>query len=127
MSLHLIQHVTPFTLQSGGVSRFKIECDALTEEDCHAAANWLLPSIGQFGEVIAVPSTGPTARWFADGFRPHATSGPLLIVDDVLTTGGSMEEARKGRVAKGAVIFTRGTLPWWVTALFALNQHCWGH
>jgi adenine/guanine phosphoribosyltransferase-like PRPP-binding protein len=52
-------------------------------------------------------------------------SDRLLIVDDVWTTGGSMEEHRAGRDAIGAVLFARGPVADWVTPLFTLNELAW--
>jgi hypothetical protein len=52
--------------------------------------------------------------------QPYVTSGPVLIADDVCTTGASMEEARAGRDCIGVVAFTRGSIPAWVTSLFTL-------
>ncbi|KKL20362.1 hypothetical protein LCGC14_2456230, partial [marine sediment metagenome] len=49
-------------------------------------------------------------------------SSTLLIVDDVLTTGASMEKQRAGRTNTiGAVIFARGDCPAWVKPLFAME------
>ena len=54
--------------------------------------------------------------------------GPLLIVDDVMTTGNSMEEQRVGRESVGLVIFDRSKYiahPW-IKYIFKLNiQSCW--
>ena len=106
------------------MSRFKIECDALTEADCIAAAAWLLPLVHPYSSVEAVASTGPVAEWLGDAFARHLSpGGPVLIVDDVLTSGASMEDQRAARSdVKGAVIFARGPCPSWVEALFTLNE-----
>jgi hypothetical protein len=50
---------------------------------------------------------------------------PHLIVDDVLTTGASMEAARAklwpGSLPLGVVIFARGPCPDWVWPIFRLD------
>ena len=49
-------------------------------------------------------------------------SPTLLIVDDVLTTGESMEKQRASRKDTiGAVIFARGVCPAWVKPLFSME------
>lgn len=57
----------------------------------------------------------------AEALKLYVTEGALLIVDDVLTTGASMEEFRNGREALGAVIFARGHCPSWVVPLFQMD------
>lgn len=104
------------TLHSGRVSDWKIDCDALDDEDLRCVATLLTRQLPMFGAVDGVPRGGLR---LADAMRPFQTTGPLLIVDDVLTTGGSMEEYRAGRNVIGAVIFSRAewVLPW-ITPLF---------
>jgi len=106
-----------FRLHSSGFSAWKIDCDGLTSEDIETLALMLSEVLPAFGSVEGVPSGG---RWIADALAPYVTSGPLLIVDDVLTTGRSMEEHRAGRDAIGAVLFQRGAGLPWVTPLFAM-------
>ncbi len=105
--------VGEFTLRSGAKSKFKIECDALTPEDWEGLALMAVEHLPPFGLVEGVPRGGLP---FADALRPYATPGceTLLIVDDVGTTGGSMERHRNGRKAIGLVAFKRGPLPPWV-------------
>lgn len=106
-----------FTLHSGAVAKWKIECDALTVEDWAALGIMLMERIPAFGSVEGVPRGGVV---LATLLRIFATDGPLLIVDDVLTTGKSMDDHRAGRDAIGAVIFARGPCPSWVTPLFQM-------
>jgi len=60
------------------------------------------------------------------GCRVFQAHGRLLIVDDVCTTGASMEAHRRGRDALGAVLFARGPVPSWVYSLFSMNGKCLG-
>lgn len=106
-----------FRLHSGAEADFKIECDALTDHDWAALAGIMVTRIPPFGEVEGVPSGG---LQLAAELEVYASEGPVLIVDDVLTTGASMEEQRAGRDAIGAVVFARGECPEWVTPLFTL-------
>lgn len=118
-----------FTLHSGKKSTFKIDCDALTNDDIEVIALMLKYRLPPFGEVEGVPQGGLR---LAAAMRKYAVPGvqrkgwygatALLIVDDVFTTGMSMEEHRGGRPAMGAVIFAREETPEWITPLWILSQ-----
>ena len=106
-----------FTLHSGQKSHFKIDCDALTDEDWEALAEMIWEKAGNFGKVIGVPTGGLK---LAKALDKYATDGAILIVDDVLTTGRSMEEMKAacdGNVI-GAVVFARNECPAWIHPLF---------
>ena len=107
-----------FTLHGGQESQWKIECDALTEADWKTLAA-MIAERQTFSDVEGVPSGG----WsLADALVAYRSpEGPLLIVDDVLTTGVSMETQRADREAVGYVVFARGPCPPWVQALFTLD------
>lgn len=108
-----------FTLHSGSPSRFKIDADALTDEDLEALAYLASERVGPFGAVEGVPTGGER---FAREMRRYVTGGPLLIVDDVLSTGASMEEHRGHRHALGLVIFARVPPEQsWIDALFIMQ------
>lgn len=110
-----------FVLSSGKKSHIKVDCDALTDGDWEALA-WmaveLLPYT--FKEVISVPRGGDK---FATHLRKYVDldSSRILICDDVLTTGASMEKVRGERLAMGVVVFARGPLPYWVKAVCPIN------
>lgn len=73
-----------------------------------------------FGSVEGVP-TG--ALQLAAELEAYQTEGPLLIVDDVYTTGGSMEKHRDGRECIGAVVFARNPVTQdWIKPLFTMAQ-----
>jgi len=106
-----------FTLHSGEKSGIKIDCDALTDADLDTIAWMLRDRLPLFGRVEGVPTGGLKLAALMERYARPAQSG-LLIVDDVLTSGGSMEEQRAGRDAFGAVIFARRKPPSWVMPLF---------
>lgn len=123
---HLFQR-GEFTLASGEVSDFKIECDALTPHDWDTLAWLLSQKVAPFSEVEGVPRGGVA---LAEALRGYCVSdGGLLVVDDVWTTGQSMlnfvSDWRQSRdrwlpLTMG-VVFARGSLPDDVVALFKLN------
>lgn len=118
MALSLFQYGA-FWLHSGGMSSFKVECDAITAGDWHALAA-LVSQHTSFSTVEGVPRGGlPFSAVLLRYASGNKTDG-LLIVDDVLTTGASMERHRDGRQAKGIVVFARGTCPAWVIPIWQL-------
>ncbi len=105
-----------FTLHSGFPSDWFIDMSALTKEDWDTLAMLALRVAGAFGMVEGVPKGGiPLAKRLQNS---RTAKAPLLIVDDVLTTGASMEKQRDGREAIGVVVFARGPCPEWITPLF---------
>jgi orotate phosphoribosyltransferase len=108
-----------FTLAGGRKSRFKLECDALTDGDWECLA-WLISQRVAFHRVEGVPRGGLKLAAALEKYKGYGNS--LLIVDDVLTTGGSMERQRSGRDAQGFVVFQRGPeRPPWIRALFQMD------
>lgn len=110
-----------FTLHSGATSAWKIDCDALTDDDLAALAVMAAEQLSPFSIVVGVERGGVR---FAQAMHKHVDpDGIVLIVDDVLTTGASMEEIRKrwsDEHTMGLVIFARSQPPGWVTALFQM-------
>lgn len=121
------------TLHSGRRSSFKIECDELTADVVAAGCALLAKVLPPFGAVSGVPTGGLRLE---EAMQPHITDGPgpMLIIDDVWTTGGSMRRHHSdhfgGRHDGGcnclfAVLFARGAYPVTVTALFTLDARLW--
>jgi orotate phosphoribosyltransferase len=114
-----------FTLHSGGATTFKIDCEALTLADWKALAALIRERIGRYRSVYGIPRGGvPLEELLA----PDSTGDwrdPVLIVDDVYTTGTSMREAHSWipdtENIVGAVVFARQPVrePW-ITALFIM-------
>jgi len=114
-----------FTLHSGNRSIFKIDCDFIPDSGLVALAPLGHKIIGPFSSVIGVPATTPggidNGARFAKAMLPYVSgSGPILIVDDVLSTGRSMNEMREklGVNTVGLVIFAREKPPEWIKAIF---------
>ena len=103
-----------FTLHSGRATSWRINCEALTDDDLEALAHLAAHMTPDFGDVYGVPNGGIR---FAHAMWKYRTAGPLLIVDDVYTTGQSMREAKRSENDVGLVIFARSQLPPWITAV----------
>jgi orotate phosphoribosyltransferase len=124
-----------FTLNSGARSAWKLECDALTDDDWKCLAEMIRQMVGPFSSVEGVPRGGLK---LAECLQPFVTplAGYHLVVDDVLTTGRSMERLSNevcgrepgGKFSRGiigAVVFARGPCPLWVKPLFQLPEPLW--
>ncbi len=108
-----------FVSHSGVSLSWKIDADALTDTDLAVLAKQVAEKL-QFSKVIGIPRGGLR---FADALRPYETYGPVLLVDDVLTTGGSMEQAKTGFYDPiGVVIFARGACPDWIKPIFRVGS-----
>ena len=110
----------PFTSAAGLELLWKLECDELSPADWRNIAAIVAPHF-HFSSVEGVPRGG---LLFAEALEPYKTEGGgLLIVDDVLTTGRSMEVQRRGRVpASGLVLFARGPLPSWILSVLVVPE-----
>ena len=108
-------------LHSGAPAKFEICCDALTTADLDCLARSITRKI-HFRQVLGVPKGGLRLAEALLPFCDVATD-TMLLVDDVLTTGNSMElfklEVAPEHV-QGVVIFARGKCPFWVTPIFQM-------
>lgn len=117
---------TPFISHSGQSLDWKINCDALSNEDIQTLA-WIISSKFDFNEVIGIPTGGTRLATALQSYLVPDFEC-LLLVDDVLTTGASMKKAynewyTKRRRVAGVVIFTRTpNYPLWITPLFELGD-----
>lgn len=104
-----------FISHAGLSLSWKIDCDALTDEDIETLA-FVISQRFNFSSVYGIPRGGVR---LANALKQYTTIGPRLIVDDVLTTGKSMEEVYEtGDV--GVVIYARNRCPDWVLPIFTL-------
>lgn len=110
-----------FTSHSGLTLPFKVDCDDLTDEDIECFVK-IINSRAKFGVVIGVPTGGLR---LAEALKPYCIpEGGILIVDDVLTTGSSMEKHYVFG-AEGIVLFARGECPPWVYPIWSLDPTWW--
>jgi len=120
--MNLFQKKT-FKAHSGSIEHFKIECDALTNEDIKTLAYIIARRI-PFYDVYGIPKGGIRIANALEKYKDKNGHGYFLIVDDVLTTGNSMEEAKWKCYANpkitGVVLFARGKCPDWVFPIFQL-------
>ena len=109
-----------FRSHAGLTLPFKIELDGLTDADWDCLARMVADAFA-FGHVDGVPTGGLR---FATALSRYVEPGDpgLLIADDVLTTGKSMERQRAGREAMGVVVFSRTNYePGWIFPIFRLS------
>ena len=116
-----------FKSHSGLDLSWKIECDALSDSEWFTIQKMIMERTPPFREAVGIPTGGTK---LGDLLNEHATGNekdPVCIVDDVLTTGGSMEyfltqyqRNRRPFTAIGWVVFARGQCPGWVTSLFQM-------
>lgn len=126
-----------FISHAGLPLTWKVECDALTDADWAAIAYVVSRNI-KFTSVHGIPRGGLA---FAKALNEYKEDrGPddelILIADDVLTTGKSMEEKRvwilerephlKDKI-RGVVLFNRAPCyPWWIVPVFSIHPELTG-
>ena len=111
-----------FTSHAGTELDWKIECDALTDEDWECLAKMISERCA-FGTVYGIPRGGvklqKALEKYADPKSPFR-----LVVDDVYTTGKSMRDVMlPGDI--GFVVFARNRVEFdperYVRALFTMD------
>jgi orotate phosphoribosyltransferase len=112
-----------FTLHSGSKSNFKIDCDALSDQDIESLAESVAAKF-QYKQAVGVPRGGIRFAEALNRYR-DPKHNLILIVDDVLTTGKSMIEYAdkfKNEQVQGIVIFARNICPEWIVPIFIANN-----
>jgi hypoxanthine phosphoribosyltransferase len=89
-------HKEDFKSSAGLDLTWKIECDALTDDDWECIAHMIMERTKPFRCVVGIERGGTKLAKLLDKYSTEEYLDPVCIVDDVLTTGNSMEECRKG-------------------------------
>ena len=132
MQIDLFQE-QDFIGHSGDKLTWKIEMDAISYTEWKCIAKMILPytQYTPFREVLGIPRGGKILADILQKDSSGNPSDPYLIVDDVLTTGGSMSEFKntnpivQGKDCIGWGVFARVRPPSWVNALFQMPRK-WG-
>lgn len=121
-----------FISHSGYNLKWKIECDALSDEELETLASVIKTKIENeysqhlIYEIVGIPTGGlRIAKQLKKKIKVSKYGTLVIIIDDVLTTGKSMEEYKKQFKyfrCLGFVLFARGTPNEWIKPVFQL----WG-
>ena len=109
---------------------WKIEMDALSENEWFTIARMILEISPPFHSAIGIPRGGVLLGELLNKYGTGNEEDPFCIVDDVLTTGKSMIDYREEMnierwqksCALGWVVFARVKPPKWIKALFQMNS-----
>jgi hypothetical protein len=116
-----------FKSHAGLDLNWKIEMDALSAKEWIVLSDMISDYSQPFRQAIGIPRGGVKLGNLLN--THHATgisTDPILIVDDVLTTGMSMEEFKKNEQRSiesdfiGWVVFARTQPSSWIQALFQM-------
>ena len=123
--MNLFQSVD-FISHSGLELKWKIECDALSDPEWFTISQMIMEISVPFKEAIGIPRGGTKLGNLLNQYGTGKREDPVLLVDDVLTTGESMKQFKTKRSWRypsdyiGWVVFARNKCPDWVTALFQM-------
>ena len=123
--MNLFQSVD-FISHSGLELKWKIECDALSDPEWFTISQMIMEISVPFKEAIGIPRGGTKLGSLLNQYGTGKREDPVLLVDDVLTTGESMKQFKTKRSWRypsdyiGWVVFARTKTPKWVTALFQM-------
>ena len=123
--MNLFQSVD-FVSHSGLELKWKIECDALSDPEWFTISQMIMEISVPFKEAIGIPRGGTKLGNLLNQYGTGKRKDPVLLVDDVLTTGESMKQFKTKRSWRypsdyiGWVVFARNKCPDWVTALFQM-------
>ena len=123
MAIDLFQKVD-FESHAGLDLSWKIEMDALSENEWKCITHMIMELSQPFRAAIGIPRGGVKLGQYLNEHSTQKEEDPYLIVDDVMTTGGSMTEYKKehfkDKFSIGWVVFARSHVPIWCDALFRM-------
>ena len=117
-----------FTSHAGLDLTWKIEMDALSHREWECISHMIRELSPPFREAIGIPRGGNVLGKLLNRHGTGKEEDPICIVDDVLTTGMSMNTYREEMdierwqksCALGWVVFARVRPPKWIKALFQM-------
>ena len=119
---------TDFKSHSGLDLSWKIECDALQDGEWFTLSKMIMEISPPFSKAVGIPRGGVK---LGDLLNIHGTgkrTDPICIVDDVITTGESMNDFKRTKHWRepteyiGWVVFARTIPPDWVNVLFQMPK-----
>ena len=117
-----------FTSHAGLDLTWKIEMDALSHREWECISHMIRELSPPFREAIGIPRGGNVLGKLLNRHGTGKEEHPICIVDDVLTTGMSMDTYREEMdierwqksCALGWVVFARVRPPKWIKELFQM-------
>lgn len=117
-------------LNSGLCSDYKLVADDFIKDNLDGLAHLIRKLAGPYSNVYGIPRGGSLLE---EALLPHVArslSTTVLVVDDVLTTGGSFKRAREKLAGTyqhiiGITVFARGPCPYWVRSIFQMPEPFW--
>ena len=116
-----------FKSHAGLDLHWKIEMDALDEAEWKCIARMIMEYQKEpFQAAIGIPRGGLKLSGYLNKYSTQNPKDPYLVIDDVLTTGGSMEEFKeehfKNKKVVGWVVFSRKNPASWIKTLFQMPK-----
>ena len=124
MSIDLFQRID-FVSHAGKHLHWKIECDAISEKEWECLAYMIKEIEGQpWRKAVGIPRGGVPLGNALDKYSTGNIDHPLLIADDVYTTGTSFKEFKEEYYPNEATlqwcVFAREPTVGKVKALFTM-------
>ena len=118
-----------FKSHSGLNLSWKIECDEISKKEWKCLAEMIMDYEKRpFQAALGIPRGGIILGTYLNEYSTQNIEDPYLIVDDVLTTGGSMDDFVNSYFRNrkpnyfGWVVFARNKPQHWVKALFQMPK-----
>ena len=116
-----------FKSHSGLNLSWKIECDEISKKEWKCLAEMIMDYEKRpFQAALGIPRGGIILGTYLNEYSTQNIEDPYLIVDDVLTTGGSMDDFVNSYFRNrkpnyfGWVVFARNKPQHWINALFQM-------